>query len=45
MVWKCHNWAMVFIRWNLMSVSVACWMLSARANNAKKFPLAAIFVT
>lgn len=23
MVWKCHNWVMVFIRWNLMSVSVA----------------------
>ena len=29
MAWKCHNWDMVFIRWNLMSVSVVCWMLSA----------------
>ena len=27
MAWKCRNWVMVFIRWNLMSVSVVCWML------------------
>ena len=27
MACKCHNLDMVFIRWNLMSVSVACWML------------------
>ena len=31
MAWKCRNWVMEFIRWNLMSVSVVCRMLSAWA--------------